>query len=75
MLDLALIRRHPDSVRESVERRRIDADAANVDRFLELDTRCRDLQTRRDTLKHEQSEVGGHIRTRRSARPSRRSGT
>ena len=62
MLDLNVIRRDPELVRESVARRGLDPARADVDRFLELDARRRDIQTRRDGLKHEQTELGNRIR-------------
>jgi len=62
MLDLAYIRRNPEIVKESVQRRNLDADLANVDRLLEVDAECRDVQTQRDDLRHEQGQLGKKIK-------------
>ncbi len=63
MLDLNVIRRDPDGMRESVARRGLDPSRANVDRFLELDTKRREIQTQRDGLRHEQSGLGKQIKS------------
>lgn len=62
MLDLNVIRRTPEALRESVLRRGLDGERVDVDLFLELDGRRREIQGRRDALKHEQSELGQSIR-------------
>jgi seryl-tRNA synthetase len=63
MLDLNVIRQNPDALRESVDRRGLDRARVDVTRFLDLDARRRDIQTRRDALKHEQASHGQAIRT------------
>jgi seryl-tRNA synthetase len=61
MLDLGLIRRSPDALRQSVQRRGLSQERVDVDRFLALDQERRELQNKRDHLRHEQSEVGQQI--------------
>lgn len=63
MLDLGQIRRNPEALRRSVVLRGLDPSKVDVDRFLALDEKRRDIQTRRDALRHEQGEIGQSIRT------------
>jgi seryl-tRNA synthetase len=63
MLDLNVIRRNPELLRESVVRRGLDPARADVDRFLELDVGRREIQTRRDGLRHEQGDLGKEIKS------------
>jgi seryl-tRNA synthetase len=58
MLDLRLIRRDPDAVREALARR---GDAAALDRVLELDGRWREATTRAEALRAEQKRASGEI--------------
>jgi seryl-tRNA synthetase len=58
MLDLAVIRHDPQALRDSVTLRGLDPARVDVDRFLALDEQRRDLQSRRDALRHEQAELG-----------------
>jgi seryl-tRNA synthetase len=58
MLDLRLIRRDPDAVREALARR---GDAAGLDRVLELDGRWREATTRAEALRAEQKRASGEI--------------
>ncbi len=58
MLDLRLIRRDPDAVREALARR---GDAAVLDRVLELDGRWREATTRAEALRAEQKSASGEI--------------
>ncbi|MBV9102702.1 MAG: serine--tRNA ligase [Candidatus Eremiobacteraeota bacterium] len=59
MLDLALVRRDPERVRDSASRRGLDA--GFVDRVLELDTRLRALRTNVETLKAEKNALTERI--------------
>ena len=63
MLDLNVIRRDPDLLRESVTRRGLDPSRVDVDRFLALDAKRREIQSERDGLRHEQSGLGQQIKT------------
>jgi seryl-tRNA synthetase len=58
MLDLRLIRRDSDAVREALARR---GDAAGLDRVLELDGRWREATTRAEALRAEQKRASGEI--------------
>lgn len=62
MLDLGQIRRNPEALRRSVVLRGLDPARVDVDRFLALDEKRREIQTRRDGLRHEQGEIGKSIR-------------
>jgi seryl-tRNA synthetase len=59
MLDIALIRRDPERVRESARRR--GGDAAFVDRALELDAARRAALTKLEALKAEKNALTGSI--------------
>lgn len=63
MLDLAVIRRNPELLKESVAQRGLNQEKVDVDRFLKLDAQRRELQNKRDHLRHEQGELGKQIRT------------
>jgi len=60
MLDIRLIRENPEAVREAARRKRI---AVDVDRFLDLDRRFRELTAERDTIRAEQRKSGKEIAT------------
>jgi seryl-tRNA synthetase len=59
MLDLALLRRDPERVRESARRRGIDT--GFVERALELDVRLRRARTEAEALKAEKNALTGRI--------------
>ena len=59
MLDIALIRRDPERVRASAERRHLDA--TFVDRALELDARLRHARTDAETRKAEKNALTASI--------------
>lgn len=59
MIDLLLLRRDPERVRRSAERRRIDA--SFVDRVLELDAAIRAAQTDAERLKAEKNALTASI--------------
>ncbi len=61
MLDIALIRRDPDHVREAMRRRR--QDPSFVDRVLELDAERRRLLTSAEALKAERNGLTASIKT------------
>jgi seryl-tRNA synthetase len=58
MLDLRLIRRDPDAVRDALARR---GDAGRLDEVLELDGRWREATTRAEALRAEQKRASGAI--------------
>ena len=58
MLDLKLIRKNPERVREAARKKRIECD---VDRILELDREHRELGTRVDELRSERKRSGRAI--------------
>jgi seryl-tRNA synthetase len=58
MLDIQLIREHPEEVRASLARRGIDPP---IDRILELDAERRSLLTQAETLKAERNRVSKEI--------------
>jgi seryl-tRNA synthetase len=60
VLDIKLIRRRPDEVRAALSRRG-EADAAAVDRVLELDARRRELLPRLEGLRAEQNDANHAI--------------
>jgi seryl-tRNA synthetase len=61
MLDLKLIRRDPDAVRDALARRG-DVDPATIDALLEADERWRELTTQLETLQAEQNEATRALR-------------
>ena len=69
MLSLALIRSHPEVVRETLRRRR--EDVALVDEVLATDTRRRAIVDERDNLRAEQNQaskgIGRSGKARRTA--------
>lgn len=58
MVDLKLLRQHPDRFREAARQKRI---ACDVDAICALDDRRRAIQQELDRLKHEQNETGAQI--------------
>ena len=65
MLDLKLLRREPDAVRSSLERR--GDDPALLDRVLELDARRREVLPALETLRAEQNAANDAIATAKRA--------
>lgn len=59
MLDINLIREHPDEVRLALQKRQMDS--APVDAVLELDTRRREMIQKVETLKAERNRVSKEI--------------
>jgi seryl-tRNA synthetase len=65
MLDIALIRKDPDLVRDALRRR--GADVAMVDRVLDADLKWRALTTEMEQLKAEKNKVSESIPRRKKA--------
>jgi len=61
MLDAKLVRERPEEVRRSVERRRLDPDKSNVDRFLEKDREWRQSVSRIEELRRLRNDLSGSI--------------
>src|SRR3989344_4420476 len=55
MLDIKFIRENPDKVREACKNKGVNV---NVDLFLELDKKLRDLQMQIDSLRAEKNKLG-----------------
>ncbi|ELY56669.1 serine--tRNA ligase [Natronolimnohabitans innermongolicus] len=58
MIDRSYLRENPEAVREALDNRGADVD---VDEFLELDERWRELKARGDDLRHERNQVTKRI--------------
>ncbi|MDQ2052379.1 serine--tRNA ligase [Natronolimnohabitans sp. A-GB9] len=58
MIDRTYLRENPEEVREALDNRGADVD---IDEFLELDERWRDLKARGDELRHERNQVTKRI--------------
>lgn len=57
MLDVRRIRAHPDELREAIRRRKVDPARADLDRWLALDDRRRQIQARIDELNAEKNRL------------------
>ncbi|MEU6253390.1 serine--tRNA ligase [Streptomyces sp. NPDC047043] len=64
MLDVTLIRNHPDQVRDGLRKRAVDAD---IPAFLALDTAFREARTTVERLRGERRRVSADIAVRRRA--------
>ncbi|MFF4254487.1 serine--tRNA ligase [Streptomyces sp. NPDC001663] len=64
MLDVTLIRNHPDQVRDGLRKRAVDAD---IPAFLALDTAFRETRTAVERLRGERRRVSADIAVRRRA--------
>jgi len=62
MLDIKIIREHPDAVRRSVELRHLDSEKVNVDKLLETDRTWRMAAARLDELRAERNRVSASIK-------------
>ncbi|MEN9238267.1 MAG: hypothetical protein Q6K80_08650, partial [Thermostichus sp. DG_1_6_bins_120] len=58
MLDLKLLRDHPEQVRQALQHRRATVD---LDRILELDRQRRQLETQRGSLQAESNSIGRKV--------------
>ena len=57
MIDVREIRANPDGLREAIRQRNVDSSLADLDRWLELDERKRQLQLEIDTLNGEKKQL------------------
>jgi seryl-tRNA synthetase len=57
MIDVREIRSHPDGLREAIRLRKVDPNLADLDRWLELDDRKRQLQVDIDALNGEKKQL------------------
>lgn len=64
MLDVTLIRQHPDRVRDALRKRAVDAD---IPAFLALDTEFREARTAVERLRGERRRISADIAVRRRA--------
>jgi seryl-tRNA synthetase len=62
MLDVTLIRQHPDTVRDALRKRAVDAD---ITAFLALDTAFREARTAVERLRGERRRISADIAVRR----------
>lgn len=60
MIDIRLIREHPEVVKRAVRDKGLDCD---IDRLLSVDARRRALETEFNELRHQQNEMGARIAT------------
>ena len=63
MIDVKQIRQNPEQLRQAIARRGVDPELANVDLFLELDAKRRELQQEIDALNAEKKELAQLGRT------------
>ncbi|MCC6747314.1 MAG: serine--tRNA ligase [Deltaproteobacteria bacterium] len=63
MLDIKIIREHPERVKESILRRHLDPAKANVEELLALDGRWRELQGSCDTMRARRNERSDQIKS------------
>ena len=64
MLDVTLIRQHPDTVRDALRKRAVDAD---IPAFLALDAAFREARTAVERLRGERRRISADIAVRRRA--------
>ena len=57
MIDVKMIRKNPDGLRLAIQQRKVDAQKADVDRWLELDRERRQLQVTIDGLNTEKKDL------------------
>jgi seryl-tRNA synthetase len=67
MIDITLLREHPEKVRENAKNKGYDVD---IDRMLELDTRRRKLQTEADTLRAQRNDISRKMKSGGAPDPS-----
>ncbi|HID05820.1 MAG TPA: serine--tRNA ligase, partial [Armatimonadetes bacterium] len=66
MLDIRLIRDHPDMVKQRIKTKGDDVDA-DIDRILQLDKRRREILVEAEELKHQRNVVSQEIAKRKKA--------
>ena len=63
MLDIKIIREHPDRVRDSIAKRHLDPEKVNLDRLLGLDNDWRAAQGRLDELRALRNELSTSVKS------------
>ena len=61
MLDIKLVREHPEAVRDNLRRRGVPEKVADLDRLLGLDVKWRELLAEAETLRKSRNEITAEI--------------
>lgn len=71
MLDIRFIREHPEEVKQNILNRRVDSAKADVNKFLLLDARKRDLQKEIEKLREQRNKLAKELDDERKRTPEK----